>query len=171
MGNKTLCLIGSSFGPTSRGSETWRPGLSSIRPGSGSRPPDWPGSFFRAGGSGAAGRILASLVFAWLTGCGEGGSGVVTPTTGSTAGVASLSWTAPTDNADGTLLTDLLGFKIYYGGTAPVTKASSQSLDVGNVTAYTLNGLAPGSYYFSVTAYDADGNESAFATEVGKTVS
>ncbi len=123
-----------------------------------------------AGGSGAAGRILASLVFAWLTGCGEGGSGVVTPTTGSTAGVASLSWTAPTDNTNGTPLTDLLGFKIYYAGTTPVT-TSSQSLDVGNVTAYTLNGLAPGSYYFSVTAYDADRNESAFATEVGKTVS
>ena len=172
MGNKALRLIESWFGPTSRGSEAWRPGLSSVRPGSGSHSPDWSGSSFRTDGSGAARRILASFILAWMTGCGDVGSVATTPTTGSTAGVASLSWTAPTDNADGTTpLTDLLGFRIYYAGTTPVTKANGQRLDVGNVTAYTLNGLAPGPYYFSVTAYDADRNESAFATEVGKTVS
>jgi hypothetical protein len=31
-------------------------------------------------------------------------------------GNATLSWTAPSENSDGSALTDLGGFKIYYGG-------------------------------------------------------
>ncbi len=78
----------------------------------------------------------------------------------------SLSWEAPTKNADETPLTDLDGFIIYYG-----TESGnySQSTDVGNTSSYTVSDLTAGStYYFSVTAYDTSGNESVYADEVSK---
>jgi len=83
------------------------------------------------------------------------------------AGQVSLSWTAPTTNTNGTPLTDLAGYKIYYGTSSG---NYSQNIDVGNVTTYTLSNLAAGSYYFAATAYDTAGNQSAFSNEVNKTV-
>ena len=70
--------------------------------------------------------------------------------------------------ADGTPLTDIAGYKIYYGLT-------SQTYDfiktVSNQTTYAISGLEPGrTYYFTVTAYDASGNESGFSNEVSVTV-
>ena len=57
------------------------------------------------------------------------------------AGQASLSWEAPATNEDGTSLTDLNGYKIYYG-TAPGNY--TQNIDVGNVTTYTFTNLTDG---------------------------
>src|SRR5262249_30447454 len=48
-------------------------------------------------------------------------------------GTATLSWNAPTTNADGTALADLAGYKISYG-FAPGNY--STTVDVGNVTTY-----------------------------------
>ncbi len=82
------------------------------------------------------------------------------------AGEAQLSWTAPTKNADNTTLTDLSGYTVYYGTSSG---NYSNNIDIGNVTSYQLTGLTDGlTYYFSVTAYDTSGNESAFADEVSK---
>jgi len=79
------------------------------------------------------------------------------------AGSLELSWDAPTKNADGGPLTDLAGFKIYYG-TASLSY--SNSIDVGMMTVYQVNKLTEGvSYYFSVTAYDTSGNESGYSNE------
>ena len=78
---------------------------------------------------------------------------------------ASLTWdavTAPT----------LSGYRVYFG-TAPGTYLQSlgQGISVGNVTAYTLTGLASGSqYYFAVTAFDTVGVESPYSNEVSKNV-
>jgi|GEM_PF-5829091 len=78
--------------------------------------------------------------------------------------VATLSWNAPTTNADGTLLTDLEGYRVYYGTSS---HNYSQDIDVGNVTTYTITNLVSGvTYYFAVTAYDTSGNESNFSNEV-----
>jgi hypothetical protein len=84
------------------------------------------------------------------------------------AGEASLSWDPPTTNTDGSPLTDLNGYIVYYG-----TESGnySQSIDVGNVTTYTVINLTPGTtYYFAVTAYDTSGNESAYSNEVNKVI-
>ncbi len=84
------------------------------------------------------------------------------------AGEATLTWDPPTTNADGTPLTDLAGYKVYYG-----TESGnySQSIDVGNVTTYTVSGLTNGqTYYFAVTAYDTSGNESDYSNERAKTI-
>jgi chitinase len=63
---------------------------------------------------------------------------------------------------------DLAGYVLYYGyGPGNYTL----SLDVGNYTTTAVSGLDQGkTYYFVVTAYGVDGNESAFSNEVGYTV-
>jgi len=81
---------------------------------------------------------------------------------------ATVSWTAPTTNTDGSALTDLSGYKIYYG-TASATY--SHYIDVANVTSYTVSGLTSGTYYFVVTAYDTEGYESVYSNEVSRNVS
>lgn len=112
-------------------------------------------------------------LFLSLAGCGGGGGGAGSEEGAVDTGTAkiSLNWTAPEENVDGTELNDLAGFKVYYGDTSPVSKENSQSIDVGDRTDYTFDGLDPGTYYFAVTAYDVSGNESEFSEEVNKEIS
>jgi hypothetical protein len=85
------------------------------------------------------------------------------------AGTATLGWDPPTTNIDSTPLTDLSGFKIYYG-IAPGNYTTT--LDVGNVTTYQVSNLSDAAtYYFIVTAYDTSGNESSYSNEISKTTS
>jgi type IV pilus assembly protein PilY1 len=59
---------------------------------------------------------------------------------------------------------DLAGYKIYYGTSS---KSYTGSVDVGNVTSYTLTGLTQGqTYYIAVTDYNTSGNESGYSSEV-----
>ncbi len=90
------------------------------------------------------------------------GSGVAAPPTYS----ATLSWQAPSTNADGSPITDLAGYKIYYGTSS---RQYTNSSDVGSNTTGTIQGLSAGTYYFAVTAYDSYGNESGYSNEVTKT--
>ncbi len=77
-----------------------------------------------------------------------------------------LSWTPPTTNEDGTVLTDLARYNVYHGTSSG---NYSQITSVGNVTSYEVTNLAAGTvYYFVVTAYDTSGNESGYSNEVGK---
>ena len=78
-----------------------------------------------------------------------------------------LSWDVPTTNSDGTSLTDLAGYTIYYG---TASGDYSQSINVGNVTTYTVPISIGGTYYFAVTAYDTTGNESDYSNEVTKVI-
>jgi len=76
-----------------------------------------------------------------------------------------LAWDLPTTNEDGTSLDDLAGYRIRYGIIASGTYQGS--IDVGNVTTYTLDGLGKGlTYYITVTAYDTSNNESGYSNEV-----
>jgi Fibronectin type III domain len=74
-----------------------------------------------------------------------------------------LSWEAPTTRTDGTPLTDIAGFTLYYGlasGEYAFLKA------LGSQTTAAVSGLEPGeTYYFAVTAFDHAGNESRFSNE------
>lgn len=82
---------------------------------------------------------------------------------------ATLSWSAPTQNTDGTTLTNLAGFRIYYGTSAG---ALNQTIQVANpsVSTYVLDGLAPSTYYFAVRAYTSAGTESANSNVASKTL-
>jgi Glycosyl hydrolases family 16 len=77
------------------------------------------------------------------------------------------SWQAPTTDAEGNTLTDLAGYKVYYG---PSSRNYTAVLDVGNTLSVSLSGLTAGqTYYFAITAYDRSENESTWSTEVSAT--
>jgi hypothetical protein len=79
-------------------------------------------------------------------------------TTNSFAAEAKLAWDAPAT------LTDVTGYKIYYGTASGIY---SQSIDVGNTTSYTVSNLTDGqTYYFATTTYNAAGVESTLSNEV-----
>ena len=59
---------------------------------------------------------------------------------------------------------DLAGYMVYYG---TVSEDYDESVDVGNWTSVTLEGLEEDvTYYFSVTAYSVYGEESEYSNEV-----
>lgn len=104
--------------------------------------------------------LIASLIFflSLIAGCGGGDTGENTISGKS----VTLAWEAPTENADGSDLTDLAGFKLYYGTSS---RSYSNPINIGNTTTYTVSGLQAGTYYFAVTAYDYSGNESDYSDE------
>jgi len=112
-------------------------------------------------------QFLFTLTILTLTGCGVDGEENITGTD-SGDNFATLTWDPPTTNTDGTSLTDLAGYKVYYGTTSGNYTAST---DVGNVTTYTVSDLPPQVYYFAITAYDTVGNESDYSNEAYKTIS
>lgn len=81
---------------------------------------------------------------------------------------ATLSWTAPTTNTDGSPLTDLAGYNIYSGAShatlAPTGKVSSPL-----TLTYQVTNEPPGVGYYSVTAVNTSGVESAQSVVVSKT--
>jgi hypothetical protein len=80
-----------------------------------------------------------------------------------------VSWTAPTENVDGTALTDLGGFTLAYGASKDALTKTVQ-IDNPSIDTYVLEDLAPGTYYFGVKAYSASGAESAMSTLVSKVI-
>ena len=107
--------------------------------------------------------ILLLVLFAGSCG-GGGGSNAIS----SSSNTATLTWDAPGTNADGSPLTDLAGYKIYYGTTSGVY---TQTINVGNVTTHKITRLPRGAaYYFVVTAYNQAGFESVPSTEGSKRI-
>ncbi len=118
------------------------------------------------------GAVLIALA---LYGCGGGGGGTgdssITPGSGSPAASSSvtLNWEAPGTRVDGTAMAieDIAGYKLHYGSSSG---SYTGSIDVGNSNSYTMEDLPAGTYYFAVTAYDLNGNESAYSPEVSGTI-
>jgi hypothetical protein len=86
------------------------------------------------------------------------------------SGNVSLSWVAPTENTDGTSLTDLSGYIIHYG-TAPMSFTNTITITNPGLTRYVVENLPTGTYYFSVTATTASGNQSGYSAEASTTIS
>src|SRR5438874_11168599 len=89
------------------------------------------------------------------------------------AGILDASWTSPTTNSDGSPLTDLASYRVYYStasspcpGSSFFQVASPTSSPSPNTTvSFRLTGLSAGTLYnVSVTAVDTNGNESACST-------
>ena len=83
------------------------------------------------------------------------------------SGSVTLDWVAPTENVDGTPLTNLAGYYITYGSSA---NAMTKTVQVSNpgVLTYVLSNLSPGTWYFAVTAYttaDVQSAQSAVASD------
>jgi hypothetical protein len=77
-------------------------------------------------------------------------------------GSVTLSWTPPTANEDGTALTDLAGYKLYWG-TTPGSYTSSVTIDNSSVSTWVVDNLSPGTYEFVATSYNTAGVESAYS--------
>ncbi len=75
----------------------------------------------------------------------------------------------PTLNTDGTVLTNLAGYRIRYGKTSTALTSLTTVSNPG-IASYVLQGLSPGVWYFAISAYTSVGTESANSTVVGFTV-
>src|SRR5262245_54909033 len=91
-------------------------------------------------------------------------SGALLGTSPSTAGILDATWTAPTTNTDGSPLTDLASFLLYYGtSTSPCPGSSSvrvasptSSPGPTQTVSFRLTGLTTGApYNVAVTAVDS----------------
>jgi hypothetical protein len=114
----------------------------------------WSGTKF-ASGSETLATITASKSYT-LT-CSWGG------------GTATVNWTAPTLNTDGSALTDLAGFKVVYG-TSATSLNQTKTVSDARATNTTLPALGAGTWYFAVRAFNAAQVESANSSVGQKTI-
>ncbi|MHB8814887.1 MAG: fibronectin type III domain-containing protein [Steroidobacteraceae bacterium] len=133
---------------------------------------------------------LATLICAGLVACGGGSgsspsataaasanplTGSVTSPAGSTASSTNksitLSWSPPTHNSDGSSITNLAGYTLHYG-TASQDYTGSIEITSPTQTTYNLsdNSFPPGTYYFAISAYNAQQVSSSLSSEVSVTV-
>lgn len=84
-------------------------------------------------------------------------------------GNATLSWVPPTTNTDGTALTNLSGYHIYYGNSA---SALNQLITITNtgLTNFVVANLSTGTWYFAVKAYNSENVESDLSPIVNKRI-
>jgi hypothetical protein len=82
---------------------------------------------------------------------------------------ASLSWAPPTQNTNGSALTDLAGYTVYYG-TSSTDMTQTIQLTNPSLTSYVISNLPSGTYYFSIVAYASDGTQSAQSNLGSKTI-
>lgn len=98
------------------------------------------------------------------TGTGTGGGG-----TTSTTGSATVTWTPPSLNTDGSALTNLAGYTINYG-TSSSNLSTEVKVSTTGVTSYVIDNLPAGTYYFGITAYSSSGQTSSVSNVVSKTI-
>jgi hypothetical protein len=130
--------------------------------------------------------IFTAFLFT-LNGCGGGGSsggsggsdsdsggfGVSVAPKGD--GSALVSWTPPIENTDNSALTDLAGYKIYYG-TFPGDYDKTITITNAGLSSYLVEGLADEEglsaedWYFVMTAFNSSGIESVYSTEAYRSI-
>jgi hypothetical protein len=86
-------------------------------------------------------------------------------------GSTTLKWTPPSTRTDNTplALSEIDGYRIYMG-ESETSLVPVMDINDYSVTEYTLTDITVGSYYYSVTAYDTEGNESSFSNIIMKTI-
>lgn len=84
-------------------------------------------------------------------------------------GSATLSWTPPTQNTDGSTLSNLAGYRVVYGRASTSLDQVVQISNAGS-SAYTITGLSSGTWYFAVKAYNTTGAESNVSNVGSKTI-
>lgn len=95
---------------------------------------------------------------------------VPAPGTNSPAvGSLSLTWAAPVTNSDGTPVSDLAGYRVYYG-TASGFYTDSVTISNPATTGTTISNLPAATYYVIVRAFNSANTESLASAEVSKTI-
>jgi hypothetical protein len=93
----------------------------------------------------------------------------VTSGGGTTTGSATLNWTPPTRNTDGSTLTNLAGYRISYGRSAGSLSTTIQISNPG-IASYVVENLSSGTWYFAVKSYTSGGSESPLSNVASKTI-
>lgn len=84
-------------------------------------------------------------------------------------GRATLSWSAPTERTDGSPLTNLAGFRIYYGPTKSDLRYVIDIKDPG-ARSWVVEDLTPGRWYFAASAFDSQNLESGRSNAASKAI-
>ena len=84
-------------------------------------------------------------------------------------GSATLSWIPPTTNANGTTLTNLAGYYVHYGTNA-ASLADTITIANPGISTYVISNLSPGTWFFSVTAFNSSKVKSNFSNIVNKMI-
>ena len=84
-------------------------------------------------------------------------------------GSATVSWTPPTQNSDGSALTNLAGYRIAYGRSATVLDRSI-SLSNPSLSTALVENLSSGTWYFAVSAVNSQGGSSIPSNVASKTI-
>ena len=80
-----------------------------------------------------------------------------------------VDWSPPTQNTNGTALTNLAGVRVYYGPSA--SNLSQLTEVVGTaVKSYTISNLSAGTWYFGAVAYTTTGAQSAMSSIASTTI-
>jgi hypothetical protein len=85
-------------------------------------------------------------------------------------GTAAVSWVAPTQNSDGSTLTNLAGYQVLYG-RQPDDLGLSVTLNNPSLSTYMVENLSSGTWYFAVVAVNSAGAGSALSEVASKTIS
>lgn len=105
--------------------------------------------------------ILSGIFIICFVGCGGGGGADSPPPPPDTSIL--LSWDPPTKYEDGSDLTDIAGYKVYFGTSS---RNYNVSIDIGDTETFSLDNHPSGTWYFSVTVYDSWRVESDFSQEL-----
>ena len=92
-----------------------------------------------------------------------------TPPPATSGTSVTLGWQPPTQNTNGTPITDLAGYKIHYG-TASSDYTQTVAVQNAGLTRYVVDNLPSGTYYFAITAYNSKGVESPLSGELSTAV-
>lgn len=84
---------------------------------------------------------------------------------GADVGSITLSWVAPTENEDGSTLSNLAGYKIYYG-RASGSYTNEIRIDNPSVDTYMIENLSATTWYIAATSFNSDGVESRYTNEL-----
>jgi len=85
------------------------------------------------------------------------------------AGAATISWDPPIENADGSPLTNLAGYRIYYGRN-PDNLARVVVLNNPGLIRHVIENLTPARWHFEMTSVNGDGIESRRSPTASKTI-
>ena len=84
-------------------------------------------------------------------------------------GSVTLSWTPPTQNEDGSTLTDLAGYEVRYGRDAANLDQAVQ-LTNASLNRYVVDNLTAGTWFFAVRAINSSGTSSELSASASKTI-
>ena len=79
-----------------------------------------------------------------------------------------MTWTPPSLNTDGSALSDVVAYRIYYG-TSTSNLDSSVLVSGGTSTSTTIGGLNAATYYFAIVALNSTGVGSIPSSVVSRT--